>query len=260
MSFFSLRNKVTIITGGSSGIGKAAAERFAQAGATVVIASRSDATEFAHNIGATFIKTDVAVEDEVKNLIERTVEKFGKIDVLINNAGCYGRTVDITEREADEFRRCFDVNTLGTLYGIKYAVPYMPRGSSIICTTSLVSIIGLPGYSDYTASKWATSGLVRCATMELGPKGIRVNEICPTSTNTPMLANQDSANAEIALTTTAAAIDNFVQPEELAALMHFLAASDCPTLTGQQIAIDGGMTAGFSSANIEAILTAKGFT
>ena len=259
MSFFSLQDKVTIITGGSSGIGKAAAERFAQAGAKVVIASRSDATEFAEGIGAIFIKTDVGVEAEVRSLVEKTVEKFGRIDVLINNAGYWGRTVDITERESEEFQRCFNVNTLGTFYGIKYAAPHMPRGSSIICTTSLASIIGLPGYSDYTASKWATSGLIRCATMELGPKGIRVNEVCPTSTNTPMLMNQDSADAEIALTTTAAAIDNLVQPEELAALMHFLAASDCPTLTGQQIAIDGGMTAGFSTANIEAILTAKGF-
>lgn len=259
MSFFSLQDKVTIITGGTSGMGKAAAERFAKAGAKVVIAGRRDGTELAARIGATFIEADVSVEEDVRNLVAQTVEMFGRIDVLINNAGYYGNTVDITDHDAKEFQRCFEINTLGTFYGIKHAVPHMPPGSSIICTTSLASIIGLPGYSDYTASKWATSGLVRCATMELGPKGIRVNEICPTSTNTPMLMNQDSAQAEIALTGTAAAIGNLVQPEEIAALMHFLAASDCPTLTGQQIAVDGGMTAGFSSANIEAILTAKGF-
>lgn len=259
MDLFSLKEKVAVITGGSSGIGKATAERFAEAGAKVVIAARNDASSFAQSIGGIFVQTDVSSEEDVKRLVATVAEMYGRIDVLVNNAGYFGTTVDIGLKEADEFRRCFDVNTLGPFYAIKHAAALMPPGSAIICTTSLASLIGLPGYSDYTASKLATSGLVRCAAMELGPKGIRVNEVCPTSTNTPMLIGQDSAQAEIALTTTAAAIGNLVEPEEIAALIHFLAASDCPTLTGQQIAIDGGITAGFSNGNIEAILSAKGF-
>ncbi|MFP3558780.1 SDR family oxidoreductase [Paraburkholderia sp. SIMBA_049] len=258
-SFFSIADKVAIVTGGSSGIGKATAERFSRAGASVIVAARGDATEFAKGIGATFIKTDVSNEADVKNMVGQVVEMHGRIDVLVSNAGFFGNTIDLTEKNAAEFQRCFDVNTFGTFYAIKHCAPHMSSGSSIICTTSLASIIGLPGYSDYTASKWATSGIVRCAAMELGAKGIRVNEVCPSSTNTPMLMNQDSAQAEIALTTTAAAIGNLVEPEELAALIHFVAASDCPTLTGQRIAIDGGISAGFSGSAINAILTAKGF-
>lgn len=257
MQFFSLKNKVAVITGGSSGIGKATAERFSQAGAIVFIAARRDAYEFAKSINATFIKTDISKEEQVKDLIETVKQKHGSIDILVCNAGYFGSTVEIKDKTESDFRKCFEINTLGTFFAIKHAALLMPPNSSIICTTSLASIIGLPGYSDYTASKLATTGLVRCAAMELGPKGIRVNEVCPTSTNTPMLMAQDSAQAEIDITTTAASIGNLVEPEEIAALIHFLAAGDCPTLTGQQIAIDGGISAGFSVANIESILASK---
>lgn len=259
MTFFSLQGKVAIVTGGSSGIGEATVRRFAKDGAFVVIASRRDASALANEVSATYICTDVASEEDVANLVKATIDKFGHIDILVSNAGYWGETADITDQPSEDYLRNYEVNTLGTVYCIKHAAPHMPPGSAIVCVTSLSSVIGLPGYGAYTASKWAASGVVRCATMELGPKGIRVNEVCPTSTNTPMLQGQENMDIEVALTTTAAAIGNLVQPEEIAALIHFLAAGDCPTLTGQQISVDGGMTVGFSASNIDAILVAKGF-
>lgn len=255
---FSLQGKVTVITGASSGIGKAAAQRFAKAGAKVVIACRRDSNEFAESIGAHWIKTDVGIEDNVKACMDKTAEMFGRIDVLINNSGYWGRTADLTDALEEELIENFRVNALGPFFGVKHAVPHMLSGSTIITTTSLASVIGLPGYGGYTASKFAATGMLKCATMELGPKGIRVNEICPTSVDTPMLRSQDAAEAEIAMTQTASALGRIIQPEEIAALMHFLAADDCSAISGQQIVVDCGQTAGPSIASMDAMMSACG--
>lgn len=255
---FSLQGKVTVITGASSGIGKAAAERFAKAGAQVVIACRRDVADFAESIGARWIKTDVGIEREVKACMDQVAELYGRIDVLINNAGYFGLTTDLEETGEDEFDKNFMINAKGPFFGIKHASRHMPRGSSIMTTTSLAAAIGLPGYGAYTAAKFAASGLLKCAAMELGPKGIRVNEIGPTSVDTPMLREQDSAEAEISMTSTASALGRIVQPEEVAALMHFLASDDCGAISGQQIILDCGQTAGCSIASLDAWLAASG--
>lgn len=256
---FSVRDKVIVITGGSSGIGAAAARRFAGAGAKVCIAARNDASALADEIGAMFVSCDVAKEEEVRAMIDRVVDRFGRIDVLINNAGRFGRTVSILERTADEMRHSFEVNTLGAMYGMKYAVPHMRPGSAIINTSSVGGLTGISGYSDYAASKFALNGLTLVAAMEFGPLGIRVNAICPTSVNTPMLVAQDNAEAEIALCRTASALDRIIEPEEVAAMMHYLASDDCPTVTGRLIALDAGMTAGVSDASMMAMLQSAGF-
>lgn len=255
---FSLDNKITVITGGSSGIGAAAARRFAKAGAKVVIASRRDAGALAREIDGLWIQTDVGIESQVKACMDETAAAYGRIDVLINNSGYFGPTGDIADSGADEYLANLKVNTFGPLYGIKHALPHMRRGGSVITTTSLASVIGLPGYGAYTASKFAATGLLKCAAVELGPLGIRVNEICPTSVDTPMLRGQDSADAEIAMTETASPLGRIVQPEEIAALMHFLAADDCGAMSGQQFVVDGGQTAGPSIASLEAMLASRG--
>ncbi|NML90660.1 SDR family oxidoreductase [Sphingobium sp. TB-6] len=254
---FSLHGKITVITGASSGIGRAAADRFAKAGSNIVIACRRDVSDFAKTIGARWIRTDVGIEREVKACMDQAADLFGRIDVLINNAGYWGCSADLEEASEDEFDRNFQINAKGPFFGIKHASRHMPRGSSIITTTSLASVIGLPGYGAYTAAKFAASGLLKCAAMELGPKGIRVNEISPTSVDTPMLRNQDSAEAEIAMTSTASALGRIVQPEEVAALMHFLASDDCGAISGQQIVVDCGQTAGCSVASMNAWLGAS---
>jgi 3alpha(or 20beta)-hydroxysteroid dehydrogenase len=111
----------------------------------------------------------------------------------------------------------------------------------------------MPGYGAYTASKFAATGMLKCAAVELGPLGIRVNEICPTTVDTPMLWEFDSAEAEIAMTRTASPLGRIVRPQEIAALMHFLAADDCGAISGHQFVVDGGQTAGASIASLQAM-------
>jgi 3alpha(or 20beta)-hydroxysteroid dehydrogenase len=251
---FSLENKICVITGGSSGIGEASARRFGQAGAKVVIASRRDAGALAKEIGGIWLRTDVSVESQVKACMDETAATFGRIDVLINNAGYSGPTQNIRDTDVAEYLENVTVNMFGPFFGIKHALPHMRRGGSIITTTSLSSVIGMPGYGAYTASKFAATGMLKCAAVELGPLGIRVNEICPTTVDTPMLWEFDSAEAEIAMTRTASPLGRIVRPQEIAALMHFLAADDCGAISGHKFVVDGGQTAGASIASLQAMV------
>jgi 3alpha(or 20beta)-hydroxysteroid dehydrogenase len=255
---FSLKDKVAIITGGSSGIGKATAERFTKAGAKVVIAARHDRNDVAGAVGGTFVETDVSVEDEVQSLMDKTAQRLGRIDVLVNNAGAYAGAKEITDRSAAEMKEAFGINTLGAFFGMKHAVKYMSRGSSIINVSSLAAVMGIPGYSDYAASKFALNGITRGAALEFGPKGIRVNCVCPSSVNTPMLWHADVAATEVAYCRTMSALDAIIEPEDMAALIHFLAADDCPKITGQEIVIDAGISAGWSVAAWEAVTKSIG--
>ncbi|REE06477.1 3alpha(or 20beta)-hydroxysteroid dehydrogenase [Paraburkholderia sp. BL27I4N3] len=256
---FSLKDKVAIITGGSSGIGAAAARRFCTAGAKVIIAARHDATALAQEIGATFIRTDVTVEKDVQTLMDSAAERFGQIDILLNNAGSFDGFGSIEAITAEDMSRLFAINTIGPFFGMKYAAAHMRSGSVIINTSSLAGLSGVPEYSAYAASKFALNGLTLCAAIEFGPRGIRVNAICPPSVNTPMLAQSATAEVEAALTRTTSTLNRIIEPEEVAALMHFLASEDCPTFTGQLIRLDAGMNAGYSIAMCGAIASAAGF-
>jgi 3alpha(or 20beta)-hydroxysteroid dehydrogenase len=255
---FSLRNKVTVITGGTSGIGLAAAERFRRAEADVVIAARGDGRAVAERIGAVFIRTDVTVEDDVRQLMDQTAARFGRIDVCINNAGIFTGAERIENCSAETMIRSFDANTLGAFFGMKYAVPHMRRGSVIINTSSIGGVLGAPEYCAYSAAKWALNGLSRVAALEYGPLGIRVNCVCPASVNTPMLSEAANGQAEALISKTTSALGVLIEPGEVAALMHFLAADDCASLTGQSLLLDAGITAGFSEASGVAILKAGG--
>lgn len=248
---FSLTNRVAVITGAASGMGLATARRFAAAGAQVVIFDRSNGSLEAKEIGATFHQVDVADESSVKTALDAVAERFGRIDVLVNNAGVFVEGA-LEESTTEEWTRNFQVNTLGVMYGIKHAVRHMPAGGSIINTSSVGGIMGTPGYSAYSASKAATVNLTKVAALEYGPKGIRVNCICPGSVRTPMLAGQDNAEQEAAMVTVASPIGRIIEPEEIAALMHFLASEDCGAITGAIIPIEGGMTAGITTALVEA--------
>jgi NAD(P)-dependent dehydrogenase (short-subunit alcohol dehydrogenase family) len=179
--------------------------------------------------------------------------EHGRIDILVNNAGIFAEGL-IDETPTDDWRRCFEVNTLGIRHGIRYATPHMPHGSAIINTASLAGVTGFPGYAAYTASKAAVVGLTQVAAMEYGPRGIRVNCICPSSVDTPMLAAQDNRDIEVELCRVAAPLGRIIDPREVAALIHFLAAEDCPMLSGLAIPIDGGMTAGMSIALADTVI------
>lgn len=242
---FSLKDVVAVITGGTSGIGLAAAKRFILSGAKVVVAGRKDGTDIAEEIGATFVQCDVSSEESVKALMQKTQETYGNIDVIVNNAGANFGYDQLMDTDTNDFDKNFNVNTKGVVYGIKYGVPLMNDGGRIINVSSMAGLQGAAYLSPYVASKWAVIGITRTAAMELGSRGIRVNAICPTSVNTPM-ANTEDGQPQLRMERKAVPLGRIAEPEELAAMIHFLAATDCNFVSGQAIAVDGGFSAGMS--------------
>ena len=243
--FFSLKDNVAVITGGTSGIGLKAAERFIAAGAKVVIAGRKDGTEIAEKIGATFVQCDVSNEESVAALMETAQSTYGNIDIIVNNAGAtFGYDV-LMDTDIADFDKNFNINTKGVVFGIKYGVPRMNEGGRIVNVSSAAGLQGVAYLSPYVASKWAVIGITRTAAVELGEKGIRCNAICPTSVNTPM-ANTPEGQPQLRMERKAVPLGRIAEPEEIASMIHFLASTDCNFITGQAIAVDGGFTAGMS--------------
>jgi len=240
---FSLRDKVAIVTGGSQGIGLAIVNRLAANGATAI---NADLREGAQPTSADlFVATDVSDENKIAELIEIVVEKYGRIDVLVNNAGIHLNYDTIADSNLSDYERCYRINTLGVVAGIKHAAPHMPAGSSIINIASLAATLGISGMGSYTASKLPVIGLTRTAAVELGSKGIRVNAICPGSVQTPM-AEAEGGEELLEVERRAVPLGRIARPEEVAALVHFLAADDCGFLNGQAINLCGGLSAGWS--------------
>jgi NAD(P)-dependent dehydrogenase (short-subunit alcohol dehydrogenase family) len=249
MGMFTLAGKTAVITGGASGIGRATAARFALAGARVVLADRNDASEFAREIGGSYVETDVSDEHAVEELLARAAA-FGPVGILINSAGITSEAA-LPDIEVAEFDRMVATNTRSVLLTMKHAVKYMTDGGAIVNVSSLAAFVGLPTYACYAASKAAVIALTRVAALEYGPLGIRVNCVCPTSVDTPMLRAQPGGELEAALARTAAPLGRICSAEDVAALLHFLSADDCPLVSGQAVSIDGGATAGFSLAILD---------
>jgi 3alpha(or 20beta)-hydroxysteroid dehydrogenase len=245
MSLFSLAGKVAVITGGTSGIGLKTAERFIEAGAKVVIAGRKDGTEIANGIGAKFVQCDVSNEESVENMMQFTVDTYGPIDIVVNCAGANFGYSTLMETDIADFDKNFGINTKGVVFGIKHGVPRMNKGGSIVNVSSAAGLQGVAYLAPYVASKWAVVGITRTAAVELGELGIRVNAICPTSVNTPM-ANTPEGQPQLRMEHKAVPLGRIAEPEEIAAIVHFLASNDCGFVNGQAIAVDGGFTAGMS--------------
>jgi 3alpha(or 20beta)-hydroxysteroid dehydrogenase len=237
---FSLEGKVAVITGAAGGIGGATARRFAEAGAQVVLADLGDASALARELGGTFVPTDVSDEAQVRALMGAAADAHGRIDIAINNAGKPAGGAPIASMAADAYRDGFATNALGVAYGIRYAVPHMRGGGSIVSTASLAGLQGMYGSAPYVASKFAVVGITKTAALELAPLGIRVNCVCPGNIATAMGATPQFAAVTDAMTP----LGRPGQPEEVAALFHFLASDDASYITGQAICVDGGMTAG----------------
>ncbi len=249
---FSLENKVAVITGGASGIGKASGLRFSKAGARVVLADIQDGAEVAKEAGGIFVRTDVTKEGQVKVLMEAAVSEYGKLDIVVNNAGIgVGNEIkDITEEEID---RLLNVNTKGVLWVMKHAVPHISDRGSIINTSSYAGLASFPSYGSYCASKSAVVGLTKTAALELAPRGIRVNAVCPGTIDTP-LNEGPATEVELALASYMHPLRRVGQAEEVAALFHFLASDESSYITGVAIPIDGGMSAGIGLGIIEPML------
>lgn len=255
--FFSLDDKNIVITGGSSGIGKAVAERFAASCAKITIGDLSDCREFAESLGGAWLKTDVADKSSMQALMQHAFDLHGPIDVIINNAGVVGSFATIEQSVPRDYEFCHNVNTMGVVHGIQTGAPHMRDGGSIVNTASLGGLIGALGLNGYTASKFAVVGLTKTAALELADRKIRVNAVCPASVRTPM-ALKDGDQSQLEMEAVMIPLGRIAEADEVAATIHFLASDDASFINGQAIAVDGGMTAGTSSAAWEKIAGSLG--
>lgn len=254
MDFFSLKGKVAVITGAGSGLGYATAKRFASAGAIVVMADINEKSEaLAKEMGCDFIKTDVSLESDMKALMEETSVRHGALDILINNAGIICPEELLEDANPETYRKLFDINVIGVVNGIKYGQKYMVDGGVILNTASNSANGDYAGYGPYITSKISVVGLTKVASIELAPRKIRVNCICPNTIDTPM-AYADGCETELQVMGIQTPLARMCKPEEAAALYHFLASDDCQYITGEDIYIDGGLKAGPANQMIEAIL------
>jgi NAD(P)-dependent dehydrogenase (short-subunit alcohol dehydrogenase family) len=254
---FSLEGKTAFITGGASGIGLGIAKRYIQAGAKVVIADITDGSAIADEFGATYLKLDVADEERVKEALEKVVEIKGKMDIVVNNAGITGRDnfIAIAEGNVNHLLEVFKINAFGVFFGLKHAPKLMNDGGSIIITSSLAAVMGVPGNSQYSGTKAAINSFCQIAALELGPRDIRVNSVCPGFINTKMGAS----DLGIYMSSKVTALGRIGEVEELVGIYHFLAADESRYITGQVFNVDGGWTAGVSYQLMEKYVKESGW-
>jgi NAD(P)-dependent dehydrogenase (short-subunit alcohol dehydrogenase family) len=241
-----LNDKVAIITGGGGGIGRATAIRFAQEGARLIIADYGEengikTVNIVREMGgeAEFIRTNMTKPDDVQNMIQKAVDTFGKVDILFNNAGVKSGEKKIPDVSVEEWQEVFDVNTTGVFLGLKYAIPEMTAGGSIINTASIAGIKGQKLVAAYSASKSSVIALTKTAATEFGKKNIRVNAIAPGIIDTDMVSDWKKTKKWPVLST-ANALNRIGHPEEIANLVLFLASDESSFITGETIVIDGG--------------------
>ncbi len=244
---------VVLITGALTGIGRATALAFAHDGARIAISGRRDdagqkllAELRALGVEAEYWRADVRHEDDVRSLVDKTVEHFGRLDIAINNAGTEGQPGPVTETSPERYAATFDTNVLGTLLSMKHELRVMqPRKrGSIVNLSSALGRIGTPGASVYVASKHAVEGLTKSAALEAIAFGVRVNAVAPGPVETEMFnrftGGDVAAKAGFVATVPA---NRTATPEEIAQTILFVASDKAPYMTGASIAIDGGKLA-----------------
>ncbi|WP_395739633.1 SDR family oxidoreductase [Prosthecobacter sp.] len=248
----SFENKVVLVTGATSGIGKVTALAFGKAGAKVVISGRREAegqavvAEIKSAGGeATFVKADVAVEADVEALVAKTVETYGRLDVAFNNAGVEltGPVVDVNEAD---YRRTFDINVWGVITSMKHEIPVMLKqgGGVIINTSSAAGHVGIAGASVYVASKHAVEGLTKATALEYAKQGIRVNAVAPAVIETDMFERFTGGSEEAAnYMRSLHPVGRGGRPEEIANPVLFLASDAASFITGASLNVDGGFLA-----------------
>jgi len=248
-----MSTSVILITGALTGIGRATAVAFANEGARIVVAGRRDAEGKAlevelRDLGAeaSFIKADVRHDDEVRDLVDQTVARFGRLDVAVNTAGTEGKPGPVTEQTAETYAATFDTNVLGTLLSMKHELRVMQpqRSGSIINISSTYGHEGGAGASVYVGSKHAVEGLTKSAALEAASSGVRINAVAPGPIETGML-NRFTGTAErkAALLKTVP-LGRLSDPAEIARAAVFLASEKASFITGQILTVDGGKTAG----------------
>jgi NAD(P)-dependent dehydrogenase (short-subunit alcohol dehydrogenase family) len=249
-----LENKVAVITGAASGMGRGTAIRFAGEGAAVVIADLNEeggeaaVRECRENGGhAVFQKTDVANETDVRAAVALAVKEFGKLDIIYNNAGLVGAVGPIEGTPVEDWDRTFSVLTRGVFLGMKHATPEMRKngGGSIVSTASIAGLFGGYGTHAYSAAKAAVVNLTRSVALEVAKYKIRVNCICPGGINTPIFnVLTKDANQMEKLLATLSPLKRSGHSEDIANMALFLASDEAQFVTGQALVVDGGVTAG----------------
>ncbi len=247
-----MSNPVVLITGGLTGIGRAAALAFAKDGDKVVVSGRREAEGqalaselLATGAEAEFIRADVRFEDDVRNLVDRTVARFGRLDVAVNSAGTEGKLGSLTEFTAESYAAMFDTNVLGTLLSMKHALRVMqPQGSgSIVNISSTMGERGAANMSLYAGSKHAVEGITKSAAIEAATFGVRVNAVAPGPTDTGMLDRLAGAPEKKAAFYAAIPLKRAGTPDEIADAITFVASDKARFVTGQIIRVNGGKTA-----------------
>jgi len=245
---------VVLVTGALTGIGRSTAFTFAKNGAKLVVSGRhDDAGEAlvgelrALGTEAEFVRADVRHEAEVEGLIDQAVERFGRLDVAVNNAGTEGRVAPIVEQTPESYAATFDTNVLGTLLSMKHEFRVMlaQGGGSIVNITSIYGELGLASGSVYVGSKHAVIGMTRVAALEGAASGIRVNAVAPGFTETAMMHRTTGTDEVRSAVLEVIPQRRFGRPDEIGAVIALLASDACSYLTGQVITVDGGLTAGW---------------
>ena len=247
-----MNNQTVLVTGALTGIGRATAIAFAREGAKLVVSGRHDdkgrelvAELRGFGAEAEFFKADVRYEEEVANLVEKTVQRFGRLDVAVNNAGTEGKPGPIVEQTAESYAATFETNVLGVLLSLKHEMRVMQaqKAGSIINVSSTLGHRGTPGASLYVASKHAVEGLTQSAALEGASFGVRVNSVSPGPTATAMLTRFTGTSEKKANLVTGVPLNRMGTPEELAQAIVFMASPKAAFITGTTLVVDGGKLA-----------------
>src|SRR5215471_10861507 len=243
-----LKDKVGIVTGGGTGIGRATALAMAKAGAVVVIGNRDAAkgeevVTLIREAGdrAAFQKTDVSKPADVKALVDKSVAEFGRLDLAFNNAGIDGEQVPLHEQDIDKAGVLFDVNIKGVFFSMKYEIDQMLKtgGGCIVNTSSIFGLNGYPGWSLYVATKHAVAGMTKAAALDYAKQNIRVNAVGPGPVETPLLAKGTGGDPH----SYAAFVPmgRIGQPDEIADAVVWLLSDEARYITGHTLPVDGGV-------------------
>jgi len=257
-----LDNKIALITGGGSGIGKATSLLFAKEGAKIAIADWAEdnanavAAQIARGAGEALpIKADVAKAADAEHMVAETIRRFGRLDILYNNAGI-GNAKALHQMTEEEWDRVVDVDLKGVFLGSKYALPeLMKRGGVIVSTASVAGIEGVRHMAHYCAAKAGVILLTKSMAMDYAEHGIRVNCICPGTIGTPLFESgyahlpPDKQQQALRRWERAHLLNRLGQPEEIARTALFLCSDDASFITGQAIVVDGGFTTGHRLSN-----------
>jgi len=249
-----LRNKVALVTGGTSGIGRDAAVLFGQHGARVVVAGRREAegqetVDLLRRAGGEgmFLKADVSRAADVESLIGKAVEKYGRLDIAFNNAGIEGQWAPLHAQTEQEFSRVIDINLKGVWLCLKQEILQMLKqgsGGAIVNMSSVAGLMGAAGASIYCATKHGVIGLTRAAALENARAGIRINAVCPAVIETPM-ADRLFGDPEVSKGILAMhPIGRFGRPMEIAEAVVWLSSNRASFITGHYLVLDGGLLTG----------------